>query len=349
MHDGAGDSLPIVAAAHARQSAGKRNPMRRAGLVVLSCLAGFAVATAQPDLSRHTGTTVADTGAPGWRFEQFRLDSADGQRRYRVRVALPRAGTPVHGFASAWLLDGNAALMETSVELLTDLARTPHPPVIVYIGYDSDLRIDTDARAFDYTPRRPGGDEAQQDFAPGRRNGGADAFLDLIERDIVPRVSALTKLDPSQQTLWGHSYGGVLVLHALFTRPQMFSEYATADPSLWWGGGHLLHEEASAATLPAPPPRVRLWEGQPVGRRADHGDRADTASPPPDRDPALVTAMRQARASVPPDATMRMAGRLRERGLDVEFETLPDFSHGQTLGESLHRLLIGLTRKDGFR
>jgi dipeptidyl aminopeptidase/acylaminoacyl peptidase len=59
--------------------------------------------------------------------------------------------------------------------------------------------------------------------------------------------------------------------------------------------------------------------------------------------------MRQARASVPLDATMRMAGRLRERGLDVEFETLPGFSHGQTLGESLHRLLIGLTRKDGFQ
>lgn len=323
---------------------------RYAAVAALCCLTGFATtATAQPDLSRRTGATIAETSVPGWRFEQFRLDSADGQRRYRIRVASPQSAAPAQGFASAWLLDGNAALMETSVELLSELAQTHRPPVIVYIGYDNDLRIDADARAFDYTPRRPGGDEAQQDFAPGRRNGGADAFLDLIERDVAPKVSTLAKLDPSQRTLWGHSYGGVFVLHALFTRPWMFSMYAAADPSLWWGGGHLLHAEASAVALPAPPPRVRLWVGQSVDRRADDGHRTDIAVPPPGRNPALIDAIRKARTSVPPDAAAQMSERLRERGMDVEFEILPGFSHGQTLGESLHRLLIGLTQKDGSR
>ncbi|MCP5471940.1 MAG: alpha/beta hydrolase [Sinobacteraceae bacterium] len=322
--------------------------VRRAALVALSCLAGFATtATAQPDLSRHTGITVADTGAPGWRFEQFRLDSADAQRHYRVRVALPQVDAPANGFASAWLLDGNAALMETPAELLADLARTPHPPVIVYIGYDNDLRIDADARAFDYTPRRPGGDEAQRDFHPDRRNGGADAFLDLIERDIAPRVAALTKLDPSQRTLWGHSYGGVPVLHALFARPQMFTGYAAADASLWWGDGYLLREEKAAAALPAPRVRVHLWAGE-DDRAASPPDSNSARNPQRDsgRDPAVVDAMRSARASVPPDAAARMAERLRTRGIDVTFETLPGAAHGQTLGESLRRLLIGLAQED---
>src|SRR5690606_2675941 len=66
---------------------------RRAACLLLALLALLLapVALAQPDLSRRTGTTVADTGAPGYRFESLRLASADGQRRYRVRVAIPLA------------------------------------------------------------------------------------------------------------------------------------------------------------------------------------------------------------------------------------------------------------------
>ena len=51
---------------------------------------------------------------------------------------------------------------------------------------------------------------------------------------------------------------------------------------------------------------------------------------------------------MPPDATARMAERLRERGLTVTFTTLPGLSHGQTLGASLPPLLedlSGLTEK----
>ena len=52
--------------------------------------------------------------------------------------------------------------------------------------------------------------------------------------------------------------------------------------------------------------------------------------------------MREARRSVPPDATARMAERLRGQGLAVDFQTLPGLSHGQTLGASLPVLLTAL-------
>ncbi|GAA5068997.1 alpha/beta hydrolase [Lysobacter panacisoli] len=289
-----------------------------------------APVAAQPDPSRRIGVTVADTGAPGYRFEQLRIDSTDGQRHYRVRVAVPTRDAPGQGFPVAYLLDGNAALMEVDAALLARLADAPRPPVIAFIGYDNDLRIDPDNRAFDYTPRRPGGDDAQRDPIGERRNGGADAFLGLIQQTIAPRVEAMAKVDPHARALWGHSYGGVFVLHALFTRPDAFDVYAAADPSLWWGSGYLLKEEASMKA--GARPNVRLWVGE--GAQAD-----DARRPLPGRDPAAVQAMREARASVPPDATAQLAQRLRERGLPVALTTLPGMSHGQTLGASLPLLL----------
>lgn len=312
--------------------------MRHGVLALLGLLLAFPLA-AQPDLSRRIGTTVADTGAPGWRFEQFRADSSDGQRRYRIRLALPDAPAPPAGFPAVYLLDGNAALMETDAALLGMLKQAAQPIALVFVGYDNDLRIDADARAYDYTPRRPGGDEAQRDALGGRRNGGADAFLDLLESTIVPKAESMARLDPERRTLWGHSYGGVFVLHALFARPRTFSAYAAADPSLWWGDGQLLKEEAGVGSWSSPPPRLWLWVGA--------GGERTPAPPPsssPQRDPAAVEAMRRARGNVPPDATLRMAERLRKRGLDVRFETLAGQSHGQTLGSSLHHLLRALAQ-----
>lgn len=312
--------------------------MRQIALLLLSLWLALP-ATAQPDLSRRIGTTVADSGAPGYRFEQFRLASADGQRHYRIRVALPTAVPPPEGFASAWLLDGNAALMELSAERLERWSQAPSPPVLVFLSYDNDLRIDADARAYDYTPRRPGGEAAQIDPLGERRNGGADAFLDLIAHAIGPRVAELARLDPARRTLWGHSYGGVLVLHALLTRPALFPGYAAADPSLWWGEGQLLREAETLPAWPTPAPRLRLWTGAADARRSAHGTGQ--------RAPEQVERMRRARAGVPADALEQFTQSLRTGGLAPESQALDGLSHGQTLGASLNAMLEHLANTAG--
>ena len=299
-------------------------------LLALLALLLAPVALAQPDLSRRTGTTVADTGAPGYRFESLRLASADGQRRYRVRVAIPLAPPPAGGFPSAFLLDGNAALMEVDAGLLAALADAPRPPVVAFVGYDDDLRINAEGRAFDYTPRRPGGDAAQVDTLGNRRTGGADAFLSLLTDAVLPQVAALAPLDPGRQTLWGHSYGGLFVLHALFTRPAAFDRYVAVDPSLWWGDGLLLKEESRAQALPSGV-AVRILAGE-GARRASAPHRAKPTDTRPGHD---SDAMRRARAAAPSDAAPRLVARLQAAGADATYRPLPGLSHGDTLGASL--------------
>ncbi len=147
----------------------------------------------------------------------LRFVSADGQRHYRVRVAVPKTPAPAGGFPALYLLDGNAALMELDEAALERQRAGGHAPVLVFIATDNDLRIDSAARSYDYTPAPADG--AQED-ALGRRSGGADAFLALIVDRVRPAVARLVALDTARQTLWGHSYGGLFALHALFARPQ---------------------------------------------------------------------------------------------------------------------------------
>ncbi|ENO89964.1 alpha/beta hydrolase [Thauera linaloolentis] len=316
---------------------------RMAGPRLWACLFGWVLmlnvlpALAQPNLAQRTGTTIADTGVAGYRFETITLDPAANGRGYRLRVALPDSPAPPGGHPAVWLLDGNAALMDIGEETLARLARRTPAPVIVFVAHDNDLRIDGDARAHDYTPRRTGGEDAQRDpLAAHRRNGGADAFLGLLTGQARSAVAERAALDPARQALWGHSYGGVFVLHVLFTRPAAFSDYAAIDPSLWWGDGHVLREEAAAAAAPGPPPRLWLWLGDSdAGRAGPGGPSVQPAG-------AAREAMQQARRSVPPDAAERMAERLRARGMEVALAELPGVSHGQTLGASLPLFLDAL-------
>lgn len=288
-----------------------------------------ASAIAQPNLEQRMGRTVADTGATGWRFERFALASSDGQR-YRLQLAIPQRAAPAQGFAAVWMLDGNAALMETDAVLLESLRTAPHPPVLIYVAHDNDLRVDAAARAFDYTPRRTGGDEAQRD-PMGRRGGGADAFLDLLTGQAREQVARHVSIDPSQHAIWGHSYGGLFVLHAWLTRPQSYRFYAAIDPSLWWGNGHLLKEA----------------ERTPQAHDATLWFMAGEGTAPPKeramRDRAAVDRMQKARASVPPDVARTLIERERAHGLDATYFALPGLGHGQTLGASLPKVLRHLS------
>lgn len=312
-------------------------PVARLFASALCLLAALApAAMAQPDLSRRIGVTVADTGVPGYRFETLRLASADGQRHYRLWLAVPRAPALAAGYPAMWMLDGNAALMETPAALLAEIGKAPHPPVLVYVAYDNDLRIDADARAFDYTPAlTASADVTPPETLGGLREGGADAFLDLLIGPMRAAVAARVPLDAARQALWGHSYGGLFTLHALFVKPDAFSTYAAVDPSLWWGQGYLLEEE-SRRQLPRYPPRVWLLTGD---------GEAARGKGPPGRTPEQVAAVRRERAKMPPDAAPALVSRLQSAGSQADLHRLPGLSHGQTLGASLPivlRRLAGL-------
>lgn len=287
-------------------------------------LLALALAIAVPGLAAHAApapdqkmdTHLLQRNDLAYRFSELKLDSADGQRHYQLWIARPNQPAPAAGYSLVWMLDGNAAIGALDEKLLADL-NNGKAPLLVAVGYQTPLRLDRAGRTRDYTPPRPELAE-QKDPLTGDPSGGADAFLDLMRDRMLPAVNAQAPIDRSQQTLWGHSYGGLLTLHALLTRPQQFNFYAPASPSLWWGDGAILKEQTGfAQRLAGHSAQLLLMRGgeEPFKPREDITPSAPRAAQ------QLVDDV----AKVP--------------GMQARFHAFDGMSHGQTLAASLQYLL----------
>ena len=252
------------------------------------------------DITRPANPAILTAPHTRYTFHTLNLPRTNGETQ-RIFVGIPHTPPPAQGYPALYALDGNALL-----ELLPPqtLSQYRHPPVLVLIGYPTDLRFDTARRAYDYTPPNADGEPIPDPLTTGRQNGGAPELLQFIETQLRPRIAQLAPTDSGQQTLWGHSYGGLFVLYTLFERPELFSHYIAADPSLWWHNGLMLHYAARARIIPN-----RHLILQKSG-----------ASLPQKANPAHI--------NLPADAAQQLAEQLRQRGIATEYRHYPKQTHG---------------------
>jgi uncharacterized protein len=163
---------------------------------------------------------------------------------YRIFIWRPETPAGEGRLPVVYLLDGNAsfpiAVTATALQSRRAERTGVRPAIIVGIGYPTSGWLDAERRTCDYTPRVPPEALPQR---PGRSGwsttGGADAFLGFIADELKPMIEQEFGGDPAQSTLFGHSFGGLFVLHALFTRPELFRHHVAASPSIWFGADHL--------------------------------------------------------------------------------------------------------------
>jgi predicted alpha/beta superfamily hydrolase len=190
---------------------------------------------------------VPESEASAWspvlfpQAQQRDYESNITKNRYRIFVSLPASPPPPSGYPAFYVLDGNAAfpvaaLMNRTVERRSALTGV-QGAIVIGIGYAGSDDYHTAARARDYTLPFSGYDK--------RKEGGADQFLNFIEQELQPLISARYPVNPHKQALFGHSFGGLLVLHALFTRTALFSCYLATSPSIWWGRKAVLQAMAA--------------------------------------------------------------------------------------------------------
>jgi predicted alpha/beta superfamily hydrolase len=155
------------------------------------------------------------------------LPPASNGDAYVLFVHTPDACTRASPCPALYLLDG-AALLNTFRRISEEHARhgVIQPVVIVGIGY-KDAAQTGSRRKFDFTPTfdRP---------RPGRATGGADAFLEVLRREIIPYAEAHFPIRRSFRGLAGHSYGGLFASYALTRAPDLFQCYMIVSPALWF-------------------------------------------------------------------------------------------------------------------
>jgi len=208
-------------------------------------------------------------------------------RYYSISIGLPFDPPPQNGYRVLYVLDGYA-YFGSATEAVRINGNAP-ATVVVGIGYpDSPEFIEsvlahhgaltphmaalapiwaavTLGRCFDLS--LPASDEVLAPMQMGLTSkdvGGLDNFLKTIETEVKPRVADIVAIDSSNQAIFGHSLGGLAVLHALFTEPNAFRTFVAASPSIHWGRNAVLagEERFSAAVRDgAARPRVLLTMG----------------------------------------------------------------------------------------
>jgi predicted alpha/beta superfamily hydrolase len=136
-------------------------------------------------------------------------------------------------FPVLYLVDGptHINLVGSTMDFLVQGNRMP-PLVIVGIA-------NTD-RTRDMTPSHADEKNADGTVHADPTSGGADHFIDFIQNELMPEIERRYRVAP-YKIFAGHSLGGLLAIHILITRPDMFQAYIAASPSLWWDNQSTLH------------------------------------------------------------------------------------------------------------
>lgn len=174
-----------------------------------------------------------------WRvFDTGRLDSLNStvlKEKRMIQVFVPPAYKPgsKDKYDVLYVLDGgnwNTGLILKTRRFLEDERYIPPMIIVSIMGID---------RNKDLTPTRIEG---------WNTSGGAANFRTFIKDELIPYIN---KTYPSNgdNTLWGHSLGGLFVIDALLNAPQTFKSYIAVDPSLWWDNCYI--QKIAPAKLPA--------------------------------------------------------------------------------------------------
>ena len=213
-------------------------------------------------------------------------------------------------------MDGNAYFY-TAVDVtrrMEYLARKR--TVVVAIGYPNNKAVYDYRRGPDLTPASPDGKYEMPLDKHGKPRtdisfGKAKEHLDFIQNEVMPYVFdvllPLPQLKQGRKALYGHSYGGIFALHALFTKPTLFDTFIAASPIIWWNKSFLVNVEEPEFVS-----RKEQFASSPSLFMTHGGCRQDVVKRPGESDEVYQLRCSAAEDSQMKDAVLRMAARLRE-------------------------------------
>jgi predicted alpha/beta superfamily hydrolase len=191
---------------------------------------------------------AAQSAVPGVMLaqtEQRTITSEKIGQRYDLLVSLPDDyRTSSKAYPVLYVLDGWHFPLMAFLQNNNIYSERMPPVIIVNISHGNAGAMASRAR--DFTP-------TSTDQVPG--SGGAGAFLDFLEHNVIPLVDRTYRTVPTDRALLGHSYGGLFAVYALEQRPSLFQRIVAASPAIGWDRRLLFNARDRLTHLPSP---VRL-------------------------------------------------------------------------------------------
>jgi predicted alpha/beta superfamily hydrolase len=206
---------------------------RRFGIVVaFAVLASASCSTLRPADSTTTRLTSAvqldDT-------EQFTLAASATGRRYPIWVSFPENYAQQSDRTYPLVLVTDARYSFPLVRSIRNRIGQDGANLqdFILVGLLPEEGLSSAAsRARDFTPTMPA--VAPNDRYQQTTYGEAQLYRDFIEMDVFPALVSRYRIDMTQRTYIGHSYGGLFGAFVLLTRHDLFDNYLLMSPSLWF-------------------------------------------------------------------------------------------------------------------
>jgi pullulanase len=204
------------------------------------------------------------TGDVRWRI--FTSEILGGDRRITVWLPPQFQSMPDFRFPVVYFLDGQNVFDAARAafgsewkadEAASDLARVPTIDAARLAAGGAAILV-----AIDNSPNR------MDEYTPtvhsmnGRQVGGnADMYLRFLADELKPWIDAQfpTLAEPQHTTLVGSSLGGLMVLHAITNRSDVFGNGISMSPSLFWGDRAAIRAAKSWSPPMQDKPPIRLW------------------------------------------------------------------------------------------
>ena len=161
------------------------------------------------------------TFLPALAGDYFAADSEALGRRMHVFVRLPEnyASEPDRTYPTVYLLDGDSLFPMLAPQHLFLHYDEGLPEAIVvgiaYGGFDPSVNL----RHVDFRV-------VLDDGSPG----GAAAFLQFLEAELLPQIEQRWRADPERRILFGQSRAGAFAIYAAHRRPELFHAFVASNP-----------------------------------------------------------------------------------------------------------------------
>jgi predicted alpha/beta superfamily hydrolase len=199
---------------------------------------------ASPAQTSVLPVTLSDT-------EKRTITSSKIGQRYDLLISLPENYTnsnqsyPVLYVLDGWHFPLMAFLQENNIY-------SKRMPAVIIVNVSHGEMDAMMLRTRDFTPTRT---------TEAANSGGAPAFLDFLERELIPFIDHTYRTNTSDRGLLGHSLGGLFAIYALEQRPALFQRIVAVSPALSWDNGRMLTEARRALRSMSSPVRLDLSVG----------------------------------------------------------------------------------------
>lgn len=211
-------------------------------LAISSCALKREIDVLPAEVGQFDNNSIETMGASSISVSQrYQVKAKNIDQTYYIDVAMPFTFNRFKKLPVVYVLDGNL-----NFPLAASISRYLHqsgelpPMIVVGVGYAPDISAPVN-RNRDLTPsvdvewaRNARNARFPHNLPEGIEPGGAKAFGEFLKQQVMPLIAETYPVDSSDQTLVGHSLGGLFALNLLLTEPTLFQRYVIGSPSAWW-------------------------------------------------------------------------------------------------------------------